>query len=344
MKISTKEVRNTTSIINTIVEEYKENSELTKRDWRTYEQRVSHRLKTAFNDLKPLVEEAVSTLNIKKVETRGVKSILNLEQKVLILLLKHLITKSNREMSIMLIIFSWLTDVDVSYKTIERLYSDQEVILVLHNLHVLILKKKGIKDVNCGGDGTGYGLTIKKHYATEAQKLKEKIKTQDGQNKKKTKVKKALFVYSFTIIDITTRMYISYGTSLKSEKEAFQSAVEMLTNMDINIKIKSIRLDKYFQQKYVKYLEDYFGNVNFYIIPKKNATVRGSWQWKKMLYRFVNDTKSFLSEYYKRNQSESGFAEDKKRTGWKLGQKRADRIDTANILTGLWHNLYWLSN
>jgi transposase len=50
----------------------------------------------------------------------------------------------------------------------------------------------------------------------------------------------------------------------------------------------------------------------------------------------------YLHEYYKRNQSESNFAEDKRRIGWKLGQKRDDRIDTANILTSLWHNLYWL--
>jgi len=61
-----------------------------------------------------------------------------------------------------------------------------------------------------------------------------------------------------------------------------------------------------------------------------------------MLYRFVHDTKAYLKEYYQRNQSESGFSEDKKRTGWKLGQKREDRIDTANTVNKLWHNLYWL--
>ena len=247
----------------------------------------------------------------------------------------------------MLIIFSCLTDVDVSYKTIERLYSDQEVILALHNLHMLILKKKGIKDVDCGGDGTGYGLTIKKHYASEAQKLKEKIKTLNGQHKKKKKTKKkkkAVFIYSFAIIDIKTRMYISYGTSFKSEKEAFLDAIKMLEYIGAGINIKSIRLDKYFQQAYVKYLEEKLGKIDFYIIPKKNATIKGSWEWKRMLYRFAKDTMAFLTEYFKRNQSESGFAEDKRRTGWRLGQKRPDRIGTANILIGLWHNLYWLAD
>jgi len=84
------------------------------------------------------------------------------------------------------------------------------------------------------------------------------------------------------------------------------------------------------------------GKVRLYFIPKKNATVKGSWEWKRMLYYFVMDPVTYLEEYFQRNQSESGIAEDKKRVGWKLGQKREDRIDTANALTTLWHNLYWL--
>lgn len=345
MKITTKEVREITAMIDDIIEEYKEKSSPEKRDWRTYEQRVARRLRTAFRELRPLVQEAVRSIKIIKGETRGAKPILTLEQKVLALLLKHLIAKSNREMSFMLIIFSLLTDVKLSYKTIERLYSDQEVVLALHNLHILMLKKKGINDVDCGGDGTGYGLTVKKHYATEAQKLKDKIKlasTQSKKSKKTKKRKKALFVYSFALIDIKNRMYIAYGSSLKSEKEAFLCATKMLE--ELPIKINSLRLDKYFQQSYVKQIGEKFGKVKFYIIPKKNATVRGSWEWKRMLARFVEDVKAFLKEYFQRNQSESGFAEDKKRTGWRLGQKRPDRIDTANILTGLWHNLYWLAD
>ncbi len=83
----------------------------------------------------------------------------------------------------MLAVFSLLSGVDVSYKTIERLYSDPEVEMAVHNLHVLLLKKKGVKDVDASGDGTGYSLTIKKHYATETQKRKNKAK-ENGQGKK----------------------------------------------------------------------------------------------------------------------------------------------------------------
>ena len=55
-----------------------------------------------------------------------------------------------------------------------------------------------------------------------------------------------------------------------------------------------------------------------------------------------HECEKYLEDYYQRNQSESCFAEDKKRTGWKLGQKRPDRVDTANMLMCLWNNLYWL--
>lgn len=129
-------------MLDDIIEEYKKESPNQKRDWRTYEQRLAERLKTAYKGLKPLVQEAVQSLQIVHGETRGIKPKLTLEQKVLLLLLKHLIGKSNRDMAIMVVIFSWLTDIDISYKTVERLYSDDQVMLALYNLHQLILKKK----------------------------------------------------------------------------------------------------------------------------------------------------------------------------------------------------------
>ncbi len=49
----------------------------------------------------------------------------------------------------MLVIFSLLSGIDVSYKTVERLYSDDEVLLVMHNLHALILKKKEVEQPDC---------------------------------------------------------------------------------------------------------------------------------------------------------------------------------------------------
>jgi len=106
MKFTTKEVRDVTSMIDDIIEDYQEESSSEKRDWRTYEQQLAKRLRSAFKGLRPLVQEAVLSIKIVKCETRGADHKLTLEQRVLALLLKHLIGKSNREMSLMLIIFS----------------------------------------------------------------------------------------------------------------------------------------------------------------------------------------------------------------------------------------------
>lgn len=299
-----------------------------KRDWRTYEEQYSERIKKCMRQLEPLLREASAKIRI--LSKRGRRFQLSVKQKVTLLLIKHLMGKTNRPMAGMLCLFSLLSGINVSYKTIERLYSDDEVEMALHNLHILILNKKKIKTAHCCGDATGYSLTIRKHYATEVQKLKDKSKKQDGRKKK-------TFVYSFMIMDLKTKMYICFGTSLKSEKEAFDEAYKMLQGLDI--RIESIRLDKYYSCRcYV----DKFSNSKVYIIPKINATIRGSPNWKKVLKEFIDDTMNFLKEYYQKENSESGIAKDKKMFGWKVGQKRPDRIDTAINATTVWHNLFLL--
>jgi transposase len=62
--------------------------------------------------------------------------------------------------------------------------------------------------------------------------------------------RRKLFAYMFTLMDLDTRMYIAFGSSMKSEKEAFNRAMRMLRRTDITL--KSIRLDKYYSvSKYV---------------------------------------------------------------------------------------------
>ena len=327
-----KEVRLAVARLDEIIEEYKKEHPAPERDWRTYEQQFARRAKTAFHDLEPLVRQAVSSIKIESGENRGNEPKLTLKQKVLVLLLKHFCGKSNRMMEWMIVMFSLLSDIDVSYKTIERLYSDEAVRLAIFNLHSLLLKKKEIKEADCGGDGTGHALFVTQHYATSAQKLKDKAKETSGTVK---------FVYAFAIIDIKERMYVGYGTSFKSEKEAFERALTVA--QELGIKVKSLRLDKYYSgEAYVNICQEYLGNVKMYILPKKNIATLGVGEWCKMIYAFTQDTKAFLREYFQRNQSESGFSEDKKRTGWRFAQKREERIDTAYGLTTLWHNLFWV--
>ncbi len=314
-----------------LLEEYKKNKPLEKRDWRTYEQRLMHRIKSAIRNLEPLIEEAVESIEVYR--EKGRRPELDLKQKVVLILLKELFGKSNRSMASMLAVFSLLSGVDASYKTIERLYSDPEVEMAVHNLHILILKKKGVKEVDASGDGTGYSLTVKKHYATETARRKDMAK--ETADAKEANDAKKSFVYSFKLLDLKTKMYVAYGMSQRSEKEAFEKAQVMLEER--GIEIESIRLDKYYS--FPSYV-DRFGDAKVYVIPRKNATLRGGWKWKRTMMEFVDNTHAYLRQYYLRNNSEAGFSADKRWFGWKIEQRREDRIETAHACENLWHNLF----
>ena len=175
-------------INSTIGKKYKLEHPRKERDWHIYEKEFSKRIRLAMKDLDPLIQEAVFSIRI--ISRPGHPHSLTLEQRVKLILIKQLVGESNRMFANMLDIFSMLSGVDISYKTIERLYSDDEVIIAVHNLHSLKLKRKGITDSDATGDGTGYSLTVKNNYESHAQKLKDMAKESKGHGKR-------LFTYSF---------------------------------------------------------------------------------------------------------------------------------------------------
>ena len=129
--------------------------------------------------------------------------------------------ESNRMFTNMIAIFSRLSCIDISYKTVERIYSDLEVIIAIHNLHALILKRKDVKNSDATGNLAGYSMTIKKNYEFYAQKLKDMAEENPGHGKdaKKSKgYKKPWFAYSFALMDLESRMYIAFGSSMKPER------------------------------------------------------------------------------------------------------------------------------
>lgn len=343
--IRDEDVRNTVKELGEhIGKTYLEAHQEKERDWRTYEQQFSKRIKEAMKALDPLIHEAVSAIRIEEGR-RGRPDSLTLEQKVKLLLIKQLVGESNRMFANMLEIFSMLSGIDISYKTVERLYSDDLVMMALHNLHILMLRKKGVESSDASGDGTGYSLTISKHYESVSQELKDKAKEQPEEKKTSlSSVKeeanrtKHAFAYVFRLMDIPSKMYLSYGSSMKSEKEAFDNAMRMLTNIDVTL--KTVRLDRYYSTPgYV----DSFGDTKVFVIPKSNATLNGSWKWKTTMIMFVKDTIHYLEKYHQRSNSEAGFSADKKMLGWGITQKRNDRINCAMTCTGLWHNLFNLA-
>lgn len=309
--------------LNNLIKYYKEKYSVNReRNWCLYEKEYRCRLETAVKEIKPIIAEAVSILgnNIKQI---GSPPSISLENKVLMLLLKDIFDTSNRKTARLLPFFGGLTRISTSYKTVERLYSDPLVSMTIHNMFVIMVKRKGITHADISGDGTGYGLTITKHYSTNIRKENGKKKT---------------FAYAFAFIDLNTKMYVGYGTGMRSEMEAFNSANEMMHR--IGIEVDSVRLDRYYTFKSI--IDSFGEQTKFYILPKKNTMIKGKKKWHDIWRTFMENSMAFLKEYYRRESSESGFASDKKSNGWQVWQKRDDRIATAVMCKGVWHNLLLL--
>ena len=341
--ITTAQIRQRARDLDRLVrEEYKPQHPPKKRDWRTYEEQWAHRIRQAMRDLDPLVEQACA---IAVVRGPGPPHALTRKQRVLLLLLKALYQQSNRRMAGMLQAFSSLAGIDVSYKTVKRLYSDPEVALAVENLHRLMHRRRELttKGAEATGDGTGFALSITQHYASTVQRQREKAKENPpapsgGEGKSastETKVKKVKrYVYAFRLMDLRTRLYVALGTSQTSERAAYEAALAWLTRM--GIEVESIRLDRYYS-----FAGDAarFPGARFYVLPRKDSKVHLQSEWLHAMREFVERTTRYLEEYYRREHSEAGFSADKRMLGWSIAQRRADRIDMAQTVHGTWHNL-----
>ena len=206
-----------------LLKKYKEEHPQREIDYAEYEKELKKRFRNAMRELPSLIEKA--TTNLKFYRGRGDKPSLKIDQRIRLLLISQLAGKSNRMMAYMTELFSAITGINKSYKTIERLYSDKEIEIALFNLWTLLLKRKNLNKSDCCGDATGFGLFISKHYSSYVQKLKDKAK--ESENTKKA------FVYKFSLMDLSTRMYVCSGTSLISERKAFNKAMQMLKDIAI---------------------------------------------------------------------------------------------------------------
>ena len=63
---------------------------------------------------------------------------------------------------------------------------------------------------------------------------REAITHREISGKKDNTTKKKFFVYAFCLMDLAIKMYTCFGTSMRSEKETFDKAMETLKRMDIS--------------------------------------------------------------------------------------------------------------
>lgn len=281
-------------------------------EWEQKRELVKERLRK----LPEYVEKAASTLSVQK--TMGRPKQADLVQRTMLFLFARLMNKSNRDVEDVLWLFKPLFGITVSYKSIERLYSDDEVQAVLHNLFILLLRNEGVSG-DIAGDGTGYTLTITKHYRTNPKKNSKDYR------------------YAFRFIDLDTGMYVGVGYSSISEMEAFHQAREMME--ELGIPLNTLRLDKYFSSD--KVLKLFGRNTKVYVIPKKNIARIGL-KWSKVIRRILKSPFLFLKDYFRRNLCETGYSSDKGRFGGLIRQKRDDRRDAALFSIALLHNIFFV--
>lgn len=268
--------------------------------------------------LPDLVTEAAASLCV--VRTRGRPPKLTPAQKTMLFLYTRLSDHSNRDMEAILALLGPVFGVEVSYKTIERLYSDEEVELVLHNLFVLLLDKAGVSG-HTAGDGTGYSLQAGTHYRSSPEK-------EAGDEEKS-------YRHVFHLVDLETGMYVAYGYSDVSEKAAFRKAIGFVEEYDLPF--ESVRLDKYYSSR--KNLRELGEDVEAFVLPKENLASFGP-EWNEVLNRAADDPTGYMAEYFQRELCESYYAADKERFGRQIRQRREDRREMASFGVTVLHNLF----
>jgi transposase len=133
-------------------------------------------------------------------------------------------------------------------------------------------------------------------------------------------------------LDIDTGLYVGYAAGFKSEKQLF---IEALSMAKAGFEFDSIRLDKYYA--YQSIFRCVGGKTRVIVIPKKNATVRGPKEWKRLILDLITRPFLFLAEYFKRVRSEYNFSKDKRRFG-RIPQRLEERIITAAFSRATLHN------
>lgn len=314
MRITRKMAHQMIAVLDDLMEELKGKSKspYPYKEWEQKRELVRQRIRK----LPKYVEQAASMVTTCKTTGRPKNG--DLEKRTLIFLFARLMNKSNRDTEELLELFFPFFGITMSYKSVERLYSDPEVQAVLHNLFILLLQDEGVSG-DMAGDGTGYSLTVTKHYRSSPKKQSKDYR------------------YAFRIIDVHTGMYVGIGYSAISEMQAFHQAKEMVDRLGITI--NKIRLDKYFSSK--KILKLFGHHVDVVVIPKRNIARIGL-LWSKIFRKIKESPVGYLKDYYQRNLSEGGYSSDKGRFGGMIRQKREDRQETALFSIGLLHNLFFV--
>ena len=236
-----------------------------------------------------------------------------------------------------------------SYKTIERGYDKEAVNEILDEVMDLSNEPIEGKETTFSIDGSGTPTNVRQNYSDDRKR----------QNGKSKKAKNDAFpkgdrdyVYAVAVIGTRYKIFSSYQNTSRHDisELAFVDKAVAETKV-LHPEMDMLCGDGYFANRNVcKTLQDH--GVTPRLLPRRNATTKrkGVFSWTQMVMELMKDPQQWLSEYYKREASETGFSMLKLRNPGPLKKRLIPRRLTEDRLRGLIHNarrlcyLYYLED
>ncbi len=236
-----------------------------------------------------------------------------------------------------------------SYKTIERGYDKEAVNEILDEVMALSNEPVEGMETTFSIDGSGTPTNVRQNYSDDRKR----------QNGKSKNVKDDTFpkgdrdyVYAVAVIGTRYKIFSSYQNTSEhniSELAFVPQAVE--ETKALHPEMDMLCGDGYFANRNVcKTLQDH--GVTPRLLPRRNVTTKrkGVFSWTQMVMELMKDPQQWLSEYYRREASETGFSMLKLRNPGPLRKRLIPRRLTEDKLRGLVHNarrlcyLYYLED
>lgn len=294
-------------------------------DWTSYDYAQIHEMSDMLKNIKDAVDYVCIELDIeKKPKSRGRPPVYpgDLAKAVL---MQQYFGASNRVAQGLLYLFREKLGVkEFSYKTIERAYDNSKVQEILRRVHELVQEPVSDEEHDFSIDGTGLPTSIKENYEKE-------------------KKKKSVHVFEQAIITVGIRYKMMTSFIMTENPHAAEGpylGLSLENTLHMYSSINTMTGDcGFLSRKNASLIAAAGGLPRLY--PKKNVTPRakGHPAWKKMLYQFLEDPQTWLSQYHQRSISESVNSAFLRMFSKKLTRKIKSRRKTEGLARACNYNL-----
>ena len=223
----------------------------------------------------------------------------------------------------------------LSYKTLERSYSDPMVVAVLNEVFFLTQNPVRMREDGFAVDGTCFPTTIKANWESAKKRFAEK-----GEGKKRRVFEKAILACgtSFKIISGFAVASTPYASDSPYLKPILRQIVQLYDH------VRLITADSAFlSRENCASIAELGAKPR--IMPKRNVTFRagGAEAWRQMLREFTEDTQRWLRDYHTRSVMETVNSTMKRVAPTPLRKRLIQRLATEILARICVYNLRQLA-